>query len=307
MWSDALIPLRSLVAVLDTGSIAAAARATGYSPAAVSRHLSGLEREFGVTLFERSARSMRPSVLSRVIGDKARLLLDEADQFEEEVRAVAGGRAGVVRLAYFRAVGPTLLPMIFARFASARPGARLDVRECALSEEVEALLRRGEADVGFTWGFPEPEASDLISRPLLRDALVLLTAVDRDDLHEDPTDLSRLVGEPFASASEHRGSPPIVDQMFLAQGLRTPTITQRLSDHAMSKALIAAGVVVALIPALGISDAAPGIRRSTVVPDFRHVYLTRAPGPLNPVVPALERVVCEVVRDYRGFGVESLV
>lgn len=309
MWSDDLTRLRSLVAVIDSGSVAAAAASTGYSPAAVSRHLSSLERELGLALFERTARSLRPSVLARVIGDKAHLLLEEAESFADEVRQLAEGTAGVVRLAYFRAVGTTLLPRILAEMQAIRPDVRIVTMECTLGEEVTSLLLSGQADLGFTWGHPDVEDDGLHSFPLLSDALVLMTSAERGDLHADPADLRRLVGEPFVGPLSYRtGSPPVVDRMFLERGLPAPTVRHRVTDHAMSKAMIANGAGVALLPALGVSDTAPGLRRSIVTKDFRTVYLARSSQRTPPPpVAALEAAIRRVVRAYRGFGVQSLV
>jgi DNA-binding transcriptional LysR family regulator len=306
MRTESLTELRSLVAVIETGSIADAARTSGYSPAAVSRHISGLERELGVRLFQRTGRALRPSVLARIVAEKARLLLDEAEHFDREVRALARGDEGIVRLAYFRAVGTTVLPLIFATFADLRPNAKLIATEHALSEEVVDVVRSGATDLGITWGYPEPEAPELANTALMNDALLLLTAIDREDLHDDPTDLSKLVGEPFSTATVHKGSPPVVDEMFRSQGLPAPTITHRLSDHAMTKALIAAGVVIALIPALGVSDATPGVRRSIVVDDFRRIYLSRGRSS-NPLTGVLEAAIADAVGTYRGYGVTSLI
>ncbi|WP_278235790.1 LysR family transcriptional regulator [Isoptericola sp. AK164] len=299
-----LTPLHSLVAVVDHGSVAAAARQSGYSAPAVSRHLAQLERSLGLTLFERTGRSIRPSVAARVLADKARILIEEADAFRRDARALASGREGVVRLGYFRAAGTTIVPPALADFARHRPGADVQLVERPLSEDVVDLIKAREVDLGFVWGFPEPADEDLHRSLLLRESLVLVTAHDRHDLHEDPGDLSRLVDEPFASAPGHLGAPPHVDRLFLAQGLPTPTATHRPRDHAMLRSLVAAGIVVALLPALGVSDPSPGVRRSVVAPDFRRTYLAHRSGDSNPLLRPLAHAIRASARRFDGFGLE---
>jgi len=299
-----LAALRSFVAVVDRGSVTDAARATGYSAAAVSRHIGGLERELDITLFERTAKSVRPSVAARALAERARLLLEEAEQFDREARALATGEIGVVRIAYFRAAGGTIVPPALAVLAELHPGVQTVLIECALSEEVEALLAAREADIGLVWGFPHPARTDLVTVSLFSEALVLLTSIDRDDLHHAPTDLSRLVGERFASAPRHLGAPPHVDRLFADRGLPAPTVTQRPPDHSMLRGLVAAGVVIALVPALGISTAAPGVRRSVAHPDFRRTYVCWPPGPSNPLVAGALRALRISGAEYAGFGVE---
>jgi len=299
-----LAALRSFVAVVDNGSIVDAARVCGYSAPAVSRHIGALERELGVTLFERTGRSVRPSVAARALAERARLLLEEAEQFDREARALATGDIGVIRLAYFRAAGATIVPRALAVLEALRPGAKVLLIECELSEDVEALLRSRDADLGFVWGFPEPQPTDLVTSLLFRESLVLMTSVDRDDLHEQPHDLSRLTGEVFASAPGHRGAPPIVDRLFESRGLPRPTVTHRPTDHAMLRSLVMAGVVINLIPALGVSDIAPGVRRSVAVPDFRRTYLSWADASVNPLVAAMVRAVRIAGAEFSGFGVD---
>jgi DNA-binding transcriptional LysR family regulator len=296
--------LRSFVAVVDHGSVAVAARMCGYSAPAVSRHIGGLERELEMTLFERTGRSIRPSVAARALAERARLLLEEAEEFDREARALATGEIGVVRLAYFRAAGSTIVPPALAVFEALRPGARVTLIECELTGDVEALLRNREADLGFVWGFPEPQASDLVTSLLFREGLVLMTSIDRDDLHESPRDLSRLTGEAFASAPRHAGAPPVIDRLFESYGLPRPTVTHRPTDHAMLRSLVASGLVVNLVPALGVSEAAPGVRRSVALPDFRCTYLSWPDGTVNPLVDTMVRAIRIAAAEFSGFGVE---
>ena len=53
--------LRTLTTVLEAGSFAVAARRLGYTPSAVSQQIAALERVVRLPLFEREARSIRPT------------------------------------------------------------------------------------------------------------------------------------------------------------------------------------------------------------------------------------------------------
>jgi DNA-binding transcriptional LysR family regulator len=301
-----LTALRSLVAVIDQGSVVAAARVIGYSPAGVSRHLTALERDLGMSLFKRTARSITPSVAARVLADKARLLLEEADQWDRDARALAQGEEGVLRLAYFRAAGTTVIPRALAILAKRQAGIRVVLNEQSLSEDVVELLRKGEADLGFVWGYPDFDDPSSNSRPLFSEALVLLTADDRDDLHEDPTNLAQLSSENFAMAVGHVGSPPLVDAMFLAAGLPTPTVIHRPPDHAMQRSLISAGIVISLTPALGVADDFPGVRASVVKFDFRRTYLAQPAGVVNPLTAIVSDAIRQASSEFKGFGLKYI-
>jgi DNA-binding transcriptional LysR family regulator len=76
---DRLDELAVLVAVIDNGSLAAAARRLRRSPPAVTRALAALESRVGVRLIERTTRRLAATEAGRAIAERARLLLGEYD------------------------------------------------------------------------------------------------------------------------------------------------------------------------------------------------------------------------------------
>lgn len=74
--------LKTFVAVIDCGSIVGAARTTGYSAAAVSRQMSGLQRRLGVTFFEPHGRGIRATPAAIEYAARAREIVDEVNRFE---------------------------------------------------------------------------------------------------------------------------------------------------------------------------------------------------------------------------------
>lgn len=85
--------LRSLIAVVDSGSVVEAARACGYSPAAVSRQLARLQARLGTRLLEAHGRGIRPTECGRVLAEEARRLIAEAGRFDEAALALARSAA----------------------------------------------------------------------------------------------------------------------------------------------------------------------------------------------------------------------
>ncbi|WP_170285647.1 LysR family transcriptional regulator [Microbacterium rhizomatis] len=74
--------LKTFLAVIDSGSVVAAARERGYSPAAVSRQIGWLQRRMGVRFFEPDGRSIRPTSDALEFAVRARELVDEVNRFE---------------------------------------------------------------------------------------------------------------------------------------------------------------------------------------------------------------------------------
>lgn len=88
--------LQTFIAVLDGGSIVAASRACGYTPAAVSRQMSSLQKRLGVRLFEPDGRGIRPTPIAVELAIGARRLLEQNTEFAafaRDVCRVTGSRA----------------------------------------------------------------------------------------------------------------------------------------------------------------------------------------------------------------------
>ena len=83
--------LRSLAAVLRTGSFATAAQELGYTPSAVSQQVSALERETQLVLFERAARSVRPTPAAELLAQRSGEVLALLEAASSTARAGCGG------------------------------------------------------------------------------------------------------------------------------------------------------------------------------------------------------------------------
>src|SRR5690348_13477610 len=95
---DALAALR---AVADTGSVIAAATATGYTPSAVSQQVKRLEKQTGVPLLERVGRGVMLTSQGRHLVEAGQRVLADLEELESDLRASVGEVGGRVRLAVF--------------------------------------------------------------------------------------------------------------------------------------------------------------------------------------------------------------
>src|SRR5690625_814859 len=102
--------LRVLRSVVETGSIRASAEALGYTPSAVSQHLSILRRETGLELLERSGRGVRVTETARAVTQEAGKVLDALDALDHRVADLRAGRARAVNVGYATSVAATWVP-----------------------------------------------------------------------------------------------------------------------------------------------------------------------------------------------------
>ena len=183
-WSLA----RSLVAVIDQGSLLAAARALRVSQPTVGRHIAELERQLGVVLFERSNRGFRPTATALRLVEAARTMAEEADKLSSLAKTQDRSLSGSVRLTAAQPIACVLLPPILRAMQEALPEVTV---ELVVSNAVNNLLKR-EADIALR--MVRPQQATLVSRRLCQVPLHACAHEDylrRRGVPEKPHDLRR--------------------------------------------------------------------------------------------------------------------
>jgi DNA-binding transcriptional LysR family regulator len=145
---DRLSAMETFIRVVDGGSLTAAARATGVGQPAISKTIAALEEQLGVVLLLRTARQMTPTDAGKHFYQRARRILDEADEAWGAARGEAAALSGRLRIcAPVTFARLNLVPQIRS-FMVAHPELKLELvlddRSVDLiSENIDVALRMG--------------------------------------------------------------------------------------------------------------------------------------------------------------------
>ena len=145
---------RTFLAVLEHGSLSAAARELGLTQPTVGRHIDALEQSVGAELFTRSQQGLLPTDAALVLKPYAETL---ASTTAALLRAASDSRdkvSGTVRISASEVIGTEVLPPILARLQARYPDL---IVELSASDTVEDLLQR-EADIAVRMIAPAQEA-----------------------------------------------------------------------------------------------------------------------------------------------------
>ena len=137
-----------LVQTARGGTLSAAARALGITPAAASATLKRLEAQLGTRLFERSTRAMRLTPPGQVLLDYATRAFELLDEAESQVAADRGTLVGSLRVAAPSDLARTVLLPLFDAFMATHPGLRLQL---SVADRVLDVTR-DEVDVAIRYG-----------------------------------------------------------------------------------------------------------------------------------------------------------
>lgn len=232
--------LANLLLVVDTGSMAEAARRVGVTPAAIAQQMSALERELGVTLFVRSGRTVTPTEAGHRIIERARGLV--ADFADLKAHALEGEAAGELRIGTITTALLSLLPDVLANFARGFPRAKVLIR-AGTSMELYDTLHRGDLDVAICLhpSFALPKAYDW---HLLREEPLVVLAPARF-AQEDPHELLRR--EPFIRYDRTLGGGKQADQYLRAARI-VPRELFELNALMAIAMMVDRGLGVSLVP-----------------------------------------------------------
>jgi DNA-binding transcriptional LysR family regulator len=161
--------LAMLQAVVDHGSFAAAARALGLVPSAVTYRIRQVEDALDVLLFDRSARQVRLTPAGNELLAAGQQLLQDIDAMAHRVKRVATGWEAEFTVAVDTALSSTTIMELADAFYAVGPTTRLRLRDEALAGTLEALIS-GHADLalgvvvepGTTPGIQSHELGDLL-------------------------------------------------------------------------------------------------------------------------------------------------
>jgi DNA-binding transcriptional LysR family regulator len=254
--------LQALHAVVATGSVKDAAARLGYTPSAVSQHITTLERETRTVLLEPAGRGVRPTAAGRLLAGHAASLLDRLAEAEAELAALNVGELGVLRLASFATAGAELIPPALARVRAALPGLEISLR---VAERDDALgqLRRGMLDVAVIEAHAVPvSAEGLTYRPLLADPFRIVVPRRHRLAAEPVITLSDTAAEPWIDIRCEVGCCRAATSAAFAQAGFAPRRVVEADEYWPAQGFVAAGLGLALIPALALGVLHDGVARS---------------------------------------------
>ncbi len=200
--------IRSFLAVVETGSLSAAAARIGTTQPTLGRHIRELEAVLGVTLFARSVRGLDPTEAALGLLDDARAMLEAAEAFALKAEGRAQQATGTVRVTASTVVANLLLPPVLVALRETEPSIQV---ELVASDLAQNLLRR-DADIAIRMFDPTQNA--LIARKLGDTPLGLFAARDFLARHRP----IRTVGDMLACGVIGFDRSDAIVKAFAAQG-----------------------------------------------------------------------------------------
>jgi len=149
---------QSLHAVLEAGTLSAAAKLRGLTQPTLGRHIETLEQRLGSPLFLRSPRGLQPTDLAMELKPHLHDMAAAASAAVRDASGAADSLMGSIRITASEIVGAEVLPPMLTSFRELHPGV---VIELMLSNINDDLSRR-EADIAVRMS--PPSQSSLVAK-----------------------------------------------------------------------------------------------------------------------------------------------
>ncbi|MBL3670388.1 LysR family transcriptional regulator [Streptomyces sp. M2CJ-2] len=239
--------LRSFLALAEECHFGRAAARLHVAQPALSQQVKQLERELGVSLFNRSTRRVELTEAGRHLTDYARTLVAEEERARIHLRELATGHAGRVSVGFIGTATYDVLPKVARTVRAKLPGITLDLRGEILTPRLVEGLLSGTFDLAVLRGAVSEE--NIRTTPLRSEPLVAVLPAHHRLADRPSIPLKALADEPFViHPSQSRSS--MYDRVLSAcrrAGFRPDPLIE-IGETATLVVLVAAGHGVALVP-----------------------------------------------------------
>ncbi|MCC8401415.1 LysR family transcriptional regulator [Paraburkholderia sp. MMS20-SJTN17] len=192
---DNLDLLRAFVAIVDSGSISAAARKRRLSQPTLSRQLQALEAQSGAALLRRDTHRMSLTDAGQQILADAQTLLSLAEECESRLRSDQTALSGQIRVFSTIDFGQTVVSRLISSFIQTNPAVRV---ELGYSNRPLHMIEEG-CDAGILAGTLSDER--VVSRPLGEITRCVVGSPSLLKEHKKPRKPAHLAGFPWIALS----------------------------------------------------------------------------------------------------------
>ncbi|VBB09044.1 transcription regulator hth lysr [Lucifera butyrica] len=189
--------MKHFLAIVEAGSINAAAKRLHIAQPPLSRQMMQLEKKLGVKLLVRGQRKIQLTEAGRLLQNRSEQFLGQIENTVKEIREYNAGARGTLSIGTVTSSGATILPRIVRAFRKTFPGVSFQLWEGETNRIIE-LLHQGAIEIGLVRFSLESELYESIRLPneplviALNKSYAASLGDDGDCIH-----LSELAGTPL--------------------------------------------------------------------------------------------------------------
>ena len=234
---------KAFIKAVEYESFTKAAEVLGYTQSAVSRMIADLEKEWNMTLLERSKGSLKLTSDGVSVFPYVQNLCSEYEKLIMQVDALCGLDKGIIRIGTFSSVATHWLPNIMKEFQKEYPGIKF---ELLLGDytEIEEWILEGRVDCGF---LRLPTVGQMDAVFLEKDELMAIIPEAHPLAKEKVFPIEQLCKEPFMLLE--KGARAEISELFEKNNCVPDVHFTTWDDYAVMS-MVESGLGVSILPKL---------------------------------------------------------
>lgn len=236
--------LEILQTIAETGSFTASGKKLHVSQSAISRQILLLEEELGEPLFLRVGRQVRMTPAAESLVQLGQRVFQDVRETVGTITDHTRELRGTLRLAGGMTVCLYMFPPLLKHLRRLHPKLEVRLTVATAMRSIDEI-RAGRIDAGLLT-LPVDE-SDLVTLPVLREELLLLTMPTHPLAKKKSILPSDLTGEPFVLFETGSATRRVIDTFFLMEKVE-PVVVMDTENVEIIKAMVRAGLGIGIVP-----------------------------------------------------------
>ncbi len=244
--------LRLFLALADTGSVSAAARAVHVTQPTASTQLRDISDSVGVPLYELVGKKLYLTEVGQELAATARAISQSWDMFEQQVDGIKGLTRGRLKIAVV-STAKYFMPRLLGAFCQRFPAIDVALEELNRDGVVQRL--RENRDDLYIMSMP-PADLDLVSEVLMPNPIVVILPASDPLCRRASLQLGQLAQRRFILREKGSGTRMAVDRHFRQLRFR-PDVRLELGSNEAVQEAVAAGLGVGVLSRHALRSPAP--------------------------------------------------
>lgn len=234
--------LRLFLALADTGSVSAAARALHVTQPTASMQLKEITQSIGMPVYEVVGKRVFLTEAGRELAETARTIAGEWEALRQKFDAMRGLTRGRLRVALVN-TAQYFMPRLLGGFCQQHP--EIDISLQVLNRDGVVARLRDNLDDLYIMSMPPPDI-ELEDDVFMPNPLLLVAAAAHPLAKKRKLPLQKLGAERFVLRESGSGTRMATEQLFAGQGFR-PSLRMELGSNEAIRQAVAAGLGVAVL------------------------------------------------------------
>lgn len=259
----------------------------------LSHAISLLEKELGVSLFEKEGRNVVLTKYGKIFLSDVEKSLEILDASARSLKMIGGGE-GRIDLAFLRTLGTDFVPNITRSFLQSHEEKSIEFHFHTRITSMDIIQELKERKYDIAFCSKVDKEHNIEFTPIAKQELVLIVPTDHPLAHKDTIDLIETIPYPQILFTKKSGLRPIIDDLF-EKISEHPIVAYEVEEDEVIGGLVSHNFGIAVIPNMPILNSMNVKVIKIKSPNWERIFYLAA---------VKDRYLAPVVQEFKNFVIQ---